>query len=48
MVKEIRIFVPDEIYKRMEKISNELKISLQDLILRTLVKVLEEFEKVKE
>lgn len=47
MVKELKLYVPDEVYKRIEKIENELGISKQDLILRALVKVIEEFEKMK-
>jgi len=45
MPKEIRIVVPDPVWERIQRICRRYLISEQDLILRTLVKVLEEFEK---
>ena len=44
MVKEIRIYVPDEVYRRLKKIEFENKITIQDLLLRAIIKVIEEFE----
>lgn len=46
-MKEIRILVPDNIYKRIRRICEDIGITPQDLLTRALVKVLEEFEKVK-
>mgnify|MGYP000200337157 CR=1 FL=1 len=44
MARQIRIVVPDEIYVRIKSICEKYNISSQDLILRALVKILEEFE----
>jgi len=44
MVKEMKIYVPEEVLKRIERIEQKYRISRQDLILRALIKVIEEFE----
>ena len=46
-MKEIRVVVPDQVYQKLREISKETGISVSDIILRAIVKVLEEFEKVK-
>jgi len=46
MAREFRIIVPDRVARRINEICRELKITPQDLILRAIVKVLEEFEDV--
>lgn len=46
MVKELKVVVPDQIYKRIIAICKELNISTQDILLRSLVKTIEDFEKV--
>ena len=45
LVKKLELYVPDEVYKRLREIEEKYKISMQDLILRTLLKVIEEFER---
>jgi len=45
VVREIKIFVPDPIFERLEAIERRYRITKQDIILRTLVKVIEEFER---
>jgi len=47
VVREIRILVPDEIYNKLRKIGEELRVSMQDLMLRAIVKALEDFEKIE-
>lgn len=37
--------VPDEVGEKIDKICEELRISVQDIMLRAIVKVIEEFEK---
>jgi len=44
MVKKLELLLPDELVDRLHAIEKKYKVSLQDLILRTLVKVLEEME----
>jgi len=46
-MKEIKIVVPDQIYDRIIKICKEIGATPQDLLMRSIVKVLEEFEEVK-
>ena len=46
VVKEIRLVVPDRVYERLTKIARETKVSVQDLMLRAIVKTLEEFENI--
>jgi len=45
MVKEIRIYVPDQVYNRLRRIEEQWNIAIGDIILRAIVKVIEEFEK---
>jgi len=45
-LKEIRIIVPDSVYQRLMKIAKEAKVSIQDIMLRAIVKTLEEFENI--
>jgi len=45
MAREIRIIIPDQIYERIIKICRELHISTQDILIRAIVKTLEDFEK---
>ena len=45
MVKEIRVYVPDEVWWKLHNIEKEMNVTMQDLLLRAIVKVLEEFEK---
>jgi len=45
MVKELKIYLPDELYARMMSIEKKHKITIQDILLRTIVKTIEEFEK---
>ncbi|MEM2259995.1 MAG: hypothetical protein QXP52_00130 [Candidatus Aenigmatarchaeota archaeon] len=40
---ELRIIVPSTIFQKLEKIEKEQGIRKEDLIMRALVKVLEEF-----
>jgi len=44
MVKELKIYLPDEIYARMQSIEKKYKISIQDILLRSIIRTLEEFE----
>lgn len=45
MVRELRIFVPDQVHRRLEEVCRELNISVQDVLLRAIVKTLEDFER---
>jgi len=47
MAREIRIIIPDKIYERIMKICRELHISTQDILMRAIVKTLEDFEKTE-
>jgi len=46
MAREIRLTIPDQIYARIVQICKEANISPQDIIMRAIVKVIEEFEKI--
>ena len=46
MAKTIRVVVPDAIYQRMRKLGEEHGITIQDIMIRAIVKALEDFEKV--
>jgi len=48
MVRKIEVYIPDPVYERIRKITKKYGITLQDLLIRTLVKVIEEFEKVEQ
>jgi len=45
VVKKIEIFVPDPVYERLERIERKYRVSKQDVLLRMLVKTIEEFER---
>ena len=46
-MKEIRLVIPDQVYDKILKVCEELGITPQDLLMRAIVKVLEEFDEVK-
>ena len=46
MAKTIRVVVPDAIYQRMRKLGEEHGITIQDIMIRAIVKALEDFERV--
>ncbi len=41
-VKEIRLLVPRKIYDKLEEIEKRLGVSKEDIVLRAIMKVLEE------
>jgi len=46
MARELRVLVPNQVYERILKICKEIGATPQDLLMRAIVKVLEEFEMV--
>lgn len=40
---ELKIYVPPTIYKKLMDIQEQYKINLQDILLRAIVKTIEEF-----
>lgn len=43
-LKKMEIMIPETIYLRLEKIEQKKGIRKEDILMRTLVKVIEEFE----
>lgn len=43
MVKQLVLIVPDNVYSELEKVSHKTGIRIQDLLLRSIVKVIDEF-----
>lgn len=43
MSKEIRIILPERVYVELKKVEEKTGIRLEDLITRSIVKVIEEF-----
>ncbi len=46
MSREIKLVLPEPIYKRIMDICRELRVTPQDILLRAIVKTLDEFEEV--
>lgn len=44
MVKLLKVYVSEDVYNRLKKIEKEYKVTIQDLMIRALIKVIEEFE----
>jgi len=44
-MKKITIEIPEPLYERLETIEKKLGLTKEDIVARTLVKVIEEFEK---
>jgi len=42
--QQLTIWLPPEVMERLKKIEKKYKITLQDVILRAIIKVIEEFE----
>jgi len=45
MVVKIEVYLPDKVYERLKKIEKEQGVKMQDILIRAIVKVIEEFEK---
>jgi len=42
--RRLEIIVPDLLYERLEKASRKARVKIEDILMRTLVRVIEEFE----
>jgi len=42
-LKEIRILVPDVLYKKLELIERKYRISKEDLITKTIIRIIETY-----
>ena len=46
MAKELRIVLPDAVWRRLQKISKETGITVQDIMIRAVVRAIEDFENI--
>jgi len=47
LAKTIKIVVSEQLYSRIVEISKTMNISVQDILIRAIVRALEDFEKIK-
>jgi len=48
MPRKLELYIPDRLYNRLRKIEKEYSITIQDILLRSIMKTIEEFERVRE